>query len=219
MTLLLVASLAACGSDDAAKAELEALKAENEQLQSQLEQAAVETEAPFEAPEEEEEEAPAIQAVSLKIGDQIDNDLFTMTFDSMQILDGYEYQTGEHSSMSLYVEEGYKVLLIKGHFENKGTSAISDTAFYKGAVINSNYVADEYDVRLQFQRDKYFEIDPYTDRDYILYINIPEKLAQQFETATFSLAFKNDMSMLTTTWNSDGTKTVDAEQYYEITGN
>ena len=157
------------------------------------------------------------QAEEVQIGGSIDNDSFLMTFNSLELLDEYSYRTSEYSTTSLYVEEGYKLLVVKGHIENKGTSAISDTAFAFTATVNDSYVVDGYDVHLNFQRDKYFEIDPYTDLDYVLYINIPEKLAGMFETATFTIGFNDDLSAPTTVWNSDGTSTVEVDQMYSLT--
>ena len=87
------------------------------------------------------------------------------------------YETYEDMLRSLYVEQGYKLLMIKGHFDNVGTSTISDSAFLRKAVVNDGFEVEGFDVRINFIRDKYFEIDPYTDLDYVLYINIPEKLA------------------------------------------
>ena len=119
--------------------------------------------------------------------------------------------------MSCVVEEGYQVLLVRGHITNTGTSVISDSAFYLTATVNGEYVVDGYDVRLLFVRNKYFEVDPYTDVDYVLYINVPDKLAELFETVTFEIGFKNDLGMLTTTYNVDGTETVDYENLYALT--
>ena len=173
--------------------------------------------APTAAPETEPTE-PQQEAVVLSIGDKIDNDNFTMTFDSMEILDEYSYKTSEYSSTSLYVENGYKLLLVKGHMENKSTVAISDSSFARTAVVNGSYTVTDYDVRLSFKRDKYFEIDPYTDRDYFLYINIPEKLAAQFEKAEFTIGFNNDMSIPVTEWKIDGTKVTPTDNLFCITG-
>lgn len=173
---------------------------------------------PTNTPEPEDTPEPGPTAIPLSIGDSIDNDNFLMTFDSMELLDEYKYSTSEYSSTSLYVEDGYKLVVVKGHFENKATSAISDSAFSLSALVNGSYELDEHDVRMNFQRDKYFEIDAYTDQDYVLYINIPNKLAEQFETAEFSIGFNDDLSMITTVYNSDGTKTIEVDNLYTLSG-
>ena len=133
--------------------------------------------------ENETEPEPEQEVNYLSLGDAIENDKFTMTFESMDILPEYSYKTSEYSSTSLYVENGYKILLVRGHMENTSTSAISDSCFVRTVTVNGEYVVSDYDVRLSFVRDKYFEIDPYTEVEYCLYINIPEKLAEKFETA------------------------------------
>ncbi len=163
------------------------------------------------------QETPKETIEALKCSDSIDNENFTMTFESVELLDEYSYSTSEYSSTSLYVEEGYKLVLVKGHFTNNSTAAISDSAFAREALVNETYKVDGFDVRMNFIRDKNFEIDAYTDLDYVLYINIPEKLAAEFETVTFTLRFNKDMSAPTTVYNSDGTKTIEADFAYALT--
>lgn len=164
----------------------------------------------------EEVQDPGPTATPVQLGGSIDNDNFTMTFDSMELLDEYKYKTSEYSSTSLYVEDGYKLVVVKGHFENKSTGAISDSCFNRSALVNGTYEVDGYDVRFNFIRDKYFEIDAYTDLDYVMYINIPNKLAEQFETAEFTIAFNDDLSIPATVWGSDGSETIEADQFYTL---
>lgn len=166
-------------------------------------------------PEETEPAAPS--ATPVEVGGSITTDNFVMTFDSLELLPEYSYATSEYSSTSLYVEEGYQLLVVKGTFENVGTAVISDSCFSLTATVNDEYVVDGYDVRLNFERDKYFEVDPYTEQAYNLYINIPDKLAEMFETASFTIGFKDDMSVPTTTYGSDGSVTVDIDQQYVFT--
>ncbi len=174
-----------------------------------------------EEPKDEEPEEPAEPeppaAIPLQCGDSIDNDNFKMTFDSVELLSEYSYQTSEYSSTSLYVENGYKLVVVKGHFENKGTSPITDSSLVCTAMVNDTFAVDENDVRFNFIRDKYFEIDPYTDLDYVMYINIPEKLAGMFETVTFTIGFNDDLSIPSTVYSSDGTKTTETDQLYALT--
>ena len=166
-------------------------------------------------PEETEPAAPS--ATPVEVGGSITTDNFVMTFDSLELLPEYSYATSEYSSTSLYVEEGYQLLVVKGTFENVGTTVISDSCFSLTATVNDEYVVDGYDVRLNFERDKYFEVDPYTEQAYNLYINIPDKLAEMFETASFTIGFKDDMSIPTTTYGSDGSVSVDIDQQYVFT--
>ncbi|MDD5953850.1 MAG: hypothetical protein PUD38_01475 [Firmicutes bacterium] len=208
LAAVLCLSLAACGND--------ASSAGGAQAQNTSPVPTAALSAP--ASEQTEPTEPQQEAVALSIGDKIDNDNFTMTFDSMQILDAYSYKTSEYSSTSLYVESGYKLLLVMGHIENKSMVTISDSSFVRTAVVNDSYTVTDYDVRLSFKRDKYFEIDPYTDLDYFLYINIPEKLAAQFEKAEFTLGFNNDMSIPVTEWKMDGTKVTPTDNLFSISG-
>ena len=153
------------------------------------------------------------EVTQVNVGQSIETDYFKMTVDSMEILDDYEFSMSEYSSMSLYVEEGYKLLLVRGTMENLGTEVISDNAFSATCLVNDSY---EEEASLQFERSKYYELDPYTEQNYDLYINIPEKLAEQYETASFTIGFNSDMSPIVTTTSSDGTTTVDADNWFCI---
>ena len=205
LTAVLCLSLAACAKKDTPAANTPA------QIAPATPTAALET-------EPAEPAIPRQETVRLSVGDKIDNEHFTMSFDSMEILDEYSYKTSEYSSTSLYVESGYKLLMIMGHIENKSTVVISDSSFSRTACVNDAYTVSDYDVHLSFKRDKYFEIDPYTDLDYFLYINIPEKLAAQFEKAEFTLGFNNDLSIPVTEWKADGTKVTPTDHLFTITG-
>ena len=90
---------------------------------------------PTEAPTEPVEEDPKVEAIPVEIGGSISCDNFNMTFEKLEILDEYSYETGDYSSSSLYVEEGYKLLMLKGHFTNNGTDAISDSAFVRTVLV------------------------------------------------------------------------------------
>ena len=223
LAAVLCLSLAACGKQAAELEKTEDIQTETEQTpagagETEPEAEPLEIEAELDAPEETPEaEVPALTATPLALGDQIETAQFTMTFDTLELLPEYDVRLSENSSMSCYVEEGYQLLLVKGHLTNTGMSVISQSAFYCSATVNGEYVVDGYDVDLLFIRDKYFEVDPYTDVDYLLYINVPNKLAELFETVTFEIGFKDDLGMLTTTYNVDGTETVDYENLYALT--
>lgn len=223
LAAVLCLSLAACGQQTAEPEKTENSQTETAQTpadtgETAQEEEPLEIEAKTDVPEElPEAEVPALTATPLALGDQIETAQFTMTFDTLEMLPEYDIRLTENSSMSCVVEEGYQVLLVRGHITNTGTSVISDSAFYLTATVNGEYVVDGYDVRLLFVRNKYFEVDPYTDVDYVLYINVPDKLAELFETVTFEIGFKNDLGMLTTTYNVDGTETVDYENLYALT--
>lgn len=208
LTVIMCTGLAACGGGTSGAA--------NTSPAAPTAAAPAETAAPVTEPATEPEARQEVTYLSL--GDTIQNDKFTMTFESMDILSEYKYKTSEYSSTSLYVENGYKLLLVRGHMENTSTAVISDNCFVRTATVNGEYVVSDYDVRLSFARSKYFEIDPYTEIEYFLYINIPEKLAEKFETAEFTIGFNDDMSTPVTTWDLDGTKSTPTDHVYALVG-
>jgi predicted small secreted protein len=156
------------------------------------------------------------KVTNVGIGQSIESNNFKMVIDSMKILDEYSYSTNDATSFYLN-REGYKLLMIQGSMENTGNAAIDVSSFYMTAVVNGNYDFDSDDVQMCFEQDDSLEIDPYTEQTFDIYINIPEKRADKFETATFTLGFNDDMSPLTVTTYSYGRKTVDADNWFSIT--
>ena len=209
LIFVMVLALSACGSDTQNTVSTPPTDAQT------AEPTSVPTFTP--TPEPEEASEPEPEPIAVPLGGSIDNDLFCMTFDSMEIFPEYSFRTGEHSTMRVNVEEGYQLVIVKGHFENKSTDVISDSSFALSALVNNVFKRDGSDVRMYFIRQNTYKIDPYTDIDYILSINIPQKLADQFETATFTIGFKDDLSFPKTVTYSDGTKTIEIDQQYSFT--
>lgn len=217
LALAMCLSLCACGKSEPAKESTPTqtgTPTESESTQTEPESTQPETE-----PETETEEPtePPQEPVMVSIGDKIENDAFTMTFDSIDIYDEYSFKTSDYSSTELGIESGYKFLMVRGHFENKSLSTIGDSSFAGKAVVNDSYTVTGYDVRLVFERDKSYEIDPYTDLDYCLSVNIPEKLAEQYEKAEFTLGFNDDMSVVEYEWDEDGNMVAHTDNLYTIT--
>lgn len=185
-----------------------------------MEQAPMEQqEAAVVEPPMEEEIAPETSesdAVMVPLGEFIENEHFNMTFDSINLMDEFEFRTSDYSTTSLYVEDGYKLLVLQGHFANHGTAVIGTNSFNLQAVVNGEYYVEGFDVRMDFLRSKSFEIDPYTDMDYVIYVNIPEKLAEMYENVVFTVGFNADMSVPVTNYNMDGTTTVELDNRYSI---
>ncbi len=215
LAVLLVLSLAACGSGGTTT---------NSPAPSQAKEdsSASSTTSTPSTPDQTEplssEPTSEIKAIPLSVGDKIENDSFIMTFESFEVLPEFRYSYGENISTYLYVEDGYQLALLRGHFENTSTSTINSISFSCIFTVNDTFVKDGFDVDLHFLRGTYFEIDPYTDYDYCIYINIPNKLAEQAEKAAVTIGFNNDLSSPTFYWNEDGTKIVETDMLYEIIG-
>jgi len=156
-------------------------------------------------------------AVEVKMGSELKCDIFRMTFESLELLDEYTHEITDYYSYSPFVEEGYKLLMMRGRFENLSTSKISSSAFKLIATVNGEYVVDDFGVSLNFMRNNTYECDPYTEVEYLLCMNVPEKLAAKFEEVTFTIGFKDDMTYPTVTWNSDGTTSYDINNWYCVT--
>ncbi|MCR4601770.1 MAG: hypothetical protein K5767_08630 [Clostridia bacterium] len=198
MVMLLTISFCACGSADSPSSANDEGKGTKASVQ------------------DEKKDLSDESITKVSIGQSIETDSFKMVVESMELYDDYEFNTNEYTTRSLPVEKGYKLLMVQGTIENTGMTVISDQSFAKEVIVNGNYVVDDNDVDLYFERSNSFELDPYTEQRYDLFINIPEKLAEQFETATFKLGFKDDLSYITKTYKSDGTNSNDATNWFEI---
>ena len=171
--------------------------------------------APAETPAEE---SAAVDSVPLKVGDSIENENFTMTFDAVEVVPEYVFSLGDNSTMSLFVEEGYQLLVIRGHMTNNGMSVVSTSNFVFSGAVNGDYMLDNNDVDMTFERNRMSEMDPYTDLNYVLAINIPNKLAEIFETVSLTIGFNEDLSIPSTVTSSDGSYSLDADCLYNFTG-
>ena len=171
--------------------------------------------APAETPAEE---SAAVDSVPLKVGDSIENENFTMTFDAVEVVPEYVFSLGDNSTMSLFVEEGYQLLVISGHMTNNGMSVVSTSNFVFSGAVNGDYMLDNNDVDMTFERNRMSEMDPYTDLNYVLAINIPNKLAEIFETVSLTIGFNEDLSIPSTVTSSDGSYSLDADCLYNFTG-
>ena len=71
---------------------------------------------------------------------------------------------------------------------------------------------------MNFLRANSYEIDPYTDLEFVVYANLPEKLAEQFETVTLTIGFNDDLSVPVTVWDMEGNSTVEVDTTYSLIG-
>lgn len=165
-----------------------------------------------------EQPEPIAEGIPVQCGDVIEHSDFVMTLDYVEIVDEFKYRTSDISSTSLYVEPGYKLLMLRGVFSNQGTSTIQESSFARSAVINGDYVLEDFDVRMDFLRSSSFEIDPYTEMEYVIYMNIPEKLAEMFQTVTLNFGFNEDLSTPVTNWDMDGNKSTPTDILYTFSG-
>lgn len=142
---------------------------------------------------DEDEEDAKQYAIAVGMGESIDNEMFCMTFDSMEILPEYSRTLDDGTVIEPDVEPDNQLLLVKGHFENKGAVPISRDEFYFSTKVNNAY---EQDANLIFMNGlDESKIDPHEDQEYLLYINIPTKVAGMFNTAAFRIGFNDDLSI------------------------
>ena len=73
--------------------------------------------------------------------------------------------------------DGYKMLLLHGHFENKSTTKIPQYALLLSCKINDTYEYDDSSITFGFESGNSGEISPQDDLDYFIRIDLPEKAA------------------------------------------
>ena len=171
------------------------------------------TEAGEEKEEEQEEESAAEEAAAI-CDDVIDTDAFHMTFETVGFYPEYSYEIGGGASMSPFVEEGYQLLVLRGHMENKSTEVIPVNAFYCNINVNDSFDIEDADMNIC--RNSNRELDPYTDFDYIIFGNVPNKLVDMFEKATFTIGFNDGITQIVREF-SNGVSTTTTENQYTLT--
>ena len=218
---IMIFTLCACGDDTSKTQNTQGDTSVSSEITSETDSTTGDTKSTtIETIKETESETEATTEQEMKtvgIGQSIETESFKMSVKSIEIVDELVVKTGDMSSFKANVESGYKVLVVKGTMENTGKTVISDSSFYKKAVVNGDYEVGGFDVKLIFERNKYYEIDPYTEQNFFLYVNIPEKLAENYNTASFILGYKDDFSTITLIYESGKTEKSDATHLIEIT--
>ncbi len=223
LALVMVFALVSCGNSTTEEAQEDVPVTEEpvvqeepetevgEESETGIEEKVESEEAIEEEPEPEEEED---EAIVIGLGDSIETDKFTMRFDSVTISDDFSIQTGEHTKITPSVDEGNQVIVLSGHFESFASDTIGAYHFKISLLANDQYSYD--DLNMNFVSNNSMEIDPLEEKDFYIYGAIPDKLVDMLETAEFTIAFNDDLSVISTNWNSDGTSVMDADNFYKV---
>lgn len=132
---------------------------------------------------------PTPTVPQLQLGDTIETDNFKMTLESVKVVSRHEYRTSANSTTYSIAENGYRYLLLQGHFENKSTDIIFNSSIVCTATINDVFTADWGRAEFIFERTYSSEIDPFTDVNYAIRISIPQKLAADLTNVVYTLQF------------------------------
>ena len=205
LAALLAASLCACDNNAA-------------ESTSSLEPtaAAEATATPSSAPTPTPTAEPTPEPVAdYKIGDSIETDNFKMTFDSFDIVSEYVY--GGSPSGIFTANDGYKMLLLQGHFENNATKTIYNNYFELSCIVNGTYEFIGVSSPSLYFDNGPTSIDPLVEGNYGLYVEVSDKLAEQFKNITFGIKYRSDMSNLTYTYDANGDWGSDADEEFSVT--
>lgn len=203
LAALLAASLCACGNNAA------------ESTSSPEPTATAEaTATPTAVPTPTAEPTPEPVA-DYKIGDSIETDNFKMTVDSFDIVSEYVYSGSPGGRFT--TNDGYKMLLLQGHFENNGSKTIYNSDLELSCIVNETYEFSGVSSPSLYFDNGPTNIDPLSDGNYGLYVEVSDKLASQFENITFSIKYRSDMSNLTYTYDANGDWGSDADEEFSVT--
>lgn len=155
-------------------------------------------------------------APQLQLGDTIENDNFKMTLNSVEVVDRHEFSTSENSTMYSVPENGYCFLLLRGHFENKSTNVIPSSSIACTVLVNDVFTVNCSRAEFVFERERNWEIDPFTDFNYSIRVSIPQKLADDLKSAVYTIQFNDDMSAIDSEWQDDGSLSVTADETYNV---
>lgn len=155
-------------------------------------------------------------APQLQLGDTIENDNFKMTLNSVEVVDRHEFSTSENSTIYSVPENGYRFLLLRGHFENKSTNVIPSSSIACTVLVNDVFTVNCSRAEFVFERERAWEIDPFTDFNYSIRVSIPQKLADDLKSAVYTIQFNDDMSAIDSEWQDDGSLSVTADETYNV---
>lgn len=152
-------------------------------------------------------------APQLQLGDTIENDNFKMTLNSVEVVDRHEFSTSENSTIYSVPENGYRFLLLRGHFENKSTNVIPSSSIACTVLVNDVFTVNCSRAEFVFERERAWEIDPFTDFNYSIRVSIPQKLANDLKSAVYTIQFNDETYNViygtpsTTSTSSESSKT------------
>ncbi|MBE6737312.1 MAG: hypothetical protein IKB72_00120 [Ruminococcus sp.] len=197
MALVLCLSLCACGNDS--KSNEDSTKAPVNQ------NTVVETQAPT-------TEAPAESAAqTIQVGETISLDYATLTLDSFEISDGYEFEYVDTSSgikithkSSIDCPSGMKLVCLKGKFTNKSTNEVypSNNPVHGKMVIDGYEYKTELDCYVVAEAESVMGVAPLREVDYFLYAEVPDTLANNISNCQLYIGFVENLE---TGWLDDVT--------------
>lgn len=207
LAVLLAALLCACGSKTVENTSSPEPTATAE---------ATATPSPTATPTAEPTPEATPSAPQLQLGDTIENDNFKMTLNSVEVVDRHEFSTSENSTIYSVPENGYRFLLLRGHFENKSTNVIPSSSIACTVLVNDVFTVNCSRAEFVFERERAWEIDPFTDFNYSIRVSIPQKLADDLKSAVYTIQFNDDMSAIDSEWQDDGSLSVTADETYNV---
>ncbi len=152
------------------------------------------------------EEEPEV--IKLEIGDTIETDSIKMTIDSVEIVDKYPLPDLD----TTYVPSaGYKMLLVKGAFVNKTDADISNASFNVLTTVNE----EPTDCKLFFENDDQWTAPASSEMNYFIPGKVSEHQFEQYDTATITIGFRDDMSAITPDYTDDVTNVYEIEYKYK----
>lgn len=163
--------------------------------------------------------APIHRGTELEMGGSLSTGDFVMSFDALELVPEFTYDTSDISSNSIWVEPGYMLLILRGTFENLSDRVISTDSFKITVSVNELYFTDSGRVRFELLPNFGGESEPGSRSEYVVYIYLPEQMTDLFETAAFDIYFNDDYSRPELLLPVDGEPYIGADhRCYLITG-
>lgn len=141
----------------------------------------------------EEMQEEEIESIELNFGDVIEKENLKMTIDSAEIFYDlvYEYDGG---TSSYSTQQNMKVFSLVGTIENLSSYSIEEFYTFIGYVEADG----KYNYRLTAWSP--FDLPPLSESPIYIFAEVPQKMVDSYETATFYFGFMNDLSDLRNNW-------------------
>ena len=149
--------------------------------------------------EMQEQEEPKREAVEIAIGDTISLDFVEITFEETGVAEDIQtsittsIQTGTSTQITgPNPETGKQFVYMAGTIKNLSTEALPVHDFFEGNVMvdkyNYNITANNCNVITAAGRPTY-TLDPLLTYTFIIYAAIPDELAEEYTSSTFTFGF------------------------------
>ncbi len=136
------------------------------------------------------------EATVKNLGEKIENDDFTMSFEKADFKEEIKWSTGSYSSRSVSIDPGKVALTISGKIKNLRGTEIQTSCFIGKITVDNKYT---YDLKMETHNNGY-SIEPLEEVEYDLLAQVPKEIKDSYNKVEIVFGYMNDYSIPTVTY-------------------